>query len=468
MKLIYMTLGGSMMILAILIARLLLQNKTHRSVWLLLWALTALRLLIPFVPSSRFSVFNLPIFRQPTQAPVPQPSAAPVQTVPAAAAAPTAAVNPATVILTVWACVAAAVFLTFVIMHLVSSRRFRFAMNVELPFELPANVRVKELEGLAGPLTYGVLRPTVLLPLGMAEDTENCRRVLAHELSHIRHGDVAGKWFYLLVTALHWFNPFVWLMLYTVTQDMEMRCDAEAIKTLGGERKAYAKMLVDAEENKLRSYLTAGFSFSSTGQRLRAMLKGKTNKAVSICTAILLTMCLLAVFCTGRIIPAAKAVPAPEVPETETAELPTEETEPEIIETEAPTEEMTEAPTEEMTEAPTEAPTEQTSEPLPTESEPEPTEAPAPTEPAKRTQNAGSITPLGSMALSYGEVRTVSIGTAWAELYSDNPSVVSVSGAYSGGSGYCCTLTGLRDGAANVYYRVGDSWNFFAAVTVLP
>ena len=480
MKLMYMTLGGTMMICAILIARLLLQNKVHRSVWLLLWALTALRLIVPLIPSSPLSVFNLPLFRQ--QAPaaaVPlQPSPA-VQTAPPVAAVPQAApTNPAVVLLIVWACVAAVIFLTFIIWHLRSLYRFRFAMKVELPFALPSNVRVRELEGLSGPLTYGVLRPVILLPLGMTKDPDTCRRVLAHELSHIRHGDVAGKWFYLLVTALHWFNPFVWLMLYTLTQDMEMRCDAEAIKTLGGERNAYAKMLVEAEEQKLRSYLTAGFSFSSTAQRLRAMLKGKSNKAVSICTAILLTVCLLAVFCTGQIIPSAKAVPAPEVPETETAKLPTEETETEIIETEASTEAPTEAlteETEEMTEETTEAPTEPETESeaitesASTESEPESAEAPESTEaPAKRTTDTGSITPLGSATLAYGEMRTAGIGTAWAELYSDNPSVVSVSGAYQGSSGYCCTLTGLRDGTANVYYRVGDTWNFFAAVTVLP
>lgn len=318
MMLMYMTLGGTLMFCTVLLARQFLQNRVHRSVWLILWALTALRLMLPLAPSSRFSVFNLPLFRQQTAAPeMSQTGILPVQSVPmqpVPAAQQTAQSVTIPPYVLIWICGAVAVFLVFAILHLYASRKYRFAMKIELPFDLPKHTQVKQMEGLSSPLTYGVFRPVILLPLEMAKDTERCERVIAHELSHIRHHDIAAKWFYLLVTAVHWFNPFAWFLYYYATQDMEMRADADAIKTLGGEHRAYAELLVEAEERKLRGYLTMGLSFSSTGKRLRAIVKGKASKAASTLTAVLLAAVLLTVCCTGQMKLTAQAAPIEQLP----------------------------------------------------------------------------------------------------------------------------------------------------------
>ena len=380
MRLLVMSLGGALMICVIFLARLLLQNRTHRGVWLLLWGLVLVRLLVPLVPEAPSSIFNLPLFRQPQAAVTEtvQLPLHPVATMPVTEAPKTApTLTMANILVFVWAAVAVGVLLYFVISHLLATRKYRFAIPVDVP-DVPARVRVKELEALTSPLTYGLIRPVILLPAGASKNEEDCRRVLAHELAHIRHGDVLYKWLLLIAASVHWFNPLVWVMMHTASQDMEMRADAAAVKALG-ETENYARMLIRAEEQKLKGYLVAGFSVSGTGARLRAMLKGKANRVLSVCMTVLLSAVLLCVCCTGQMPLAAKAAPSPAPQQLDTA-LPTEETEvPEMTEvpTEAQPAETEIAPTVEPTEAPAETPIE----PAAAEAPAKPTEAPAPTEP---------------------------------------------------------------------------------------
>ena len=74
----------------------------------------------------------------------------------------------------------------------------------------------------------------------------------------------------------------------------------------------------------------------------------------------------------------------------------------------------------------------------------------------------------GGMTLSEGEARSVAVATGWIELYSDNPAVLQVSGAYDAGGVFVSGFTAVRAGSANVYYSLNGAWQLFAAVTVVP
>lgn len=58
--------------------------------------------------------------------------------------------------------------------------------------------------------SIGLLKPVILYS-GSYNESER-RMVFAHELVHIRRWDVFWKMLCALVTAMHWFNPFAWLL----------------------------------------------------------------------------------------------------------------------------------------------------------------------------------------------------------------------------------------------------------------
>ncbi len=344
--LLQMSFAGGMLIAAIALLRLFLQKYVHRSVLLLLWFLAVARLLVPILPPSETSVYNLPVFTQAEETQqivtVTPDEAVGAVTQDVRTASPTVAASvpelPAVeaarpalstekLLLLIWAGVAVLLTAAFLAFHLHSCRHYRFSLPVPEGVELPKGLRVRMLDGLSAPLTYGVFRPVVLLPVDFPwEDSGRLEHILLHEQAHIRRRDVLKKYVFLLTACVHWFNPAAWLMFFLASQDMEMRCDAIAVKALGtGHKLDYAKTLVASETARVTGLLHTGFSFSTTAKRLQALIRTKNHPVVSVLTAVVLALSLSAIFLTGQAVQAARpaVVLAPEEEEsipTETGE----------------------------------------------------------------------------------------------------------------------------------------------------
>ena len=54
--------------------------------------------------------------------------------------------------------------------------------------------------------------------------------ILTHELVHIRSLDCLRKWLLTSALCVHWFNPLVWLMVYTANRDLELACDETVLR----------------------------------------------------------------------------------------------------------------------------------------------------------------------------------------------------------------------------------------------
>ncbi|MHC1749289.1 MAG: M56 family metallopeptidase [Cellulosilyticaceae bacterium] len=91
-------------------------------------------------------------------------------------------------------------------------------------------------------MIFGIMRPTIMIPLN--ENKEALEIMLAHELTHYKYKDNVITYIQLVVVMLHWFNPFVWIAMYLMKQDMEFACDERVIK-LGTNKKQYATTLLN-------------------------------------------------------------------------------------------------------------------------------------------------------------------------------------------------------------------------------
>ena len=329
--LLEMSLAGGCLILVVIVLRALLLHRLPKALFFWLWMLALLRLLLPVFPASPLSVFA----RAPAAAPVVQQAAASAvgegaqatrteagiapaaaqappttaaQTAPlarpASAAAPEAALMPA--LTCVWLAVALLLALLLGLVYARGLRRFQSATPLHSPFlrawlkrrALRRPLEVRLCPRIDSPMTYGVLRPVILLPESAGKaDTRTLLCALEHELSHIRHFDAVWKLLIAVTVCLHWFNPLVWAMAILANRDIELCCDARVLRRGGKEeRRAYASALLRMEEARARILpLTNAFSRNALEERIGAIMNAKK---ISI-TALLLTLLIVAVALTA-------------------------------------------------------------------------------------------------------------------------------------------------------------------------
>ncbi|HUY32354.1 MAG TPA: M56 family metallopeptidase [Pirellulales bacterium] len=100
---------------------------------------------------------------------------------------------------------------------------------------LARRVGLYETDAALMPMTWGVLRPVVLLPRHAREWSGRPRRfVLLHELAHVKRCDVGFQVLGRLACALYWFHPLVWYALRRLRIERELACDDCVV--LAGER----------------------------------------------------------------------------------------------------------------------------------------------------------------------------------------------------------------------------------------
>ncbi|MCF7789921.1 MAG: SLBB domain-containing protein [Prosthecobacter sp.] len=97
------------------------------------------------------------------------------------------------------------------------------------------------------PMTWGISKRTVLLPIQAAEwEVSRLRLVLRHELAHIARGDVLITLLTTLSALLLWFHPLVWMMLRASARAREQACDDVALERSGVSADHFAAELLAA------------------------------------------------------------------------------------------------------------------------------------------------------------------------------------------------------------------------------
>ena len=301
-KVLEMSLMGSVVILITILARFLLRNRSKRFI-MILWAVVALRLIVPFGFESAFSIFNYlplptqaaPAIEEVSEAALPDNNSgayeAPVNyaefnnaDAPAAAEVPGDQVKEApsdnkavvktlpdfkSVVAVIW-------FTGMVVLTTYFSIRF-IDLKDKLKNARKIDRHVYESDNVRSPFVFGLFVPKMYLPDTL--DEAEREYVMAHERTHIRHGDWIKKYLGIAVLAIHWFNPLVWLAFVLFEQDIEMSCDETTISSLDAElRKAYAISIVSyakASNNSNKKYMVTPLGFSKN-----AFCKAEVKKRV--------------------------------------------------------------------------------------------------------------------------------------------------------------------------------------------
>ena len=320
MDILQTTFTASVFILAAVIARALLLHRLPKAAFVWMWYIAALRLLVPVSIPFRFSIYTVlgRLFKSDAPAPVtvPMPATAvvPAENMPSAAVAVegTAPVESAahipvwTILWLAGVCVAAAFFVAAYVRY---RRQFDLSRPVEHDMaarwlaEHPSRrpIAIRQTDRVSAPLTYGVLRPAILMPETTDwSDNEKINYILTHEYIHIRRFDTLAKLALIAAVCLHWFNPLVWVMYVLANRDIELSCDEAVVRSMGeNEKTAYAMALIAMEERKRAlSPLVSHFSKNAIEERIISIMKIKQKSIWSVVLAAVLVVSLATGFAT--------------------------------------------------------------------------------------------------------------------------------------------------------------------------
>jgi beta-lactamase regulating signal transducer with metallopeptidase domain len=182
-----------------------------------------------------------------------------------------------------------------------------------------------------GPMTWGVFQPVILLPkTALSWTRERTQAVLLHELAHVRRRDSLTQSLSLLLCALYWPNPLVWLGARALRREAEIAAD-DAVLGSGMKPSAYAGELLQlASEFRGHGLAVAGVSMASRTSleaRVKAVLAPNSfrtgvtvmDTAKLVCLGVVATAALA--FARPDVVDAQNVTPAAE-PAVTAAPLP--------------------------------------------------------------------------------------------------------------------------------------------------
>lgn len=170
---------------------------------------------------------------------------------------------------------------------------------------------------LASPISWGLMRPVILLNSRAVEASDEAEAIISHELAHVARMDWTKLLLARVATALFWFNPFVWVLAREAHQLREEAAD-DAVLGADIADTDYAQLLVGVARHECPGLLLGAHgvapSKSSLARRVARVLDGKSVRgpvarsfAVGVFAGAVLVAAPLAAL---TIAPSSKSIPA--------------------------------------------------------------------------------------------------------------------------------------------------------------
>ncbi len=159
-------------------------------------------------------------------------------------------------------------------------RRVRAIVRAASPIDIGAQIETLSSTAPIEPGVFGIFRPVLLLPDGIAErlTPAQLRAIVAHETCHARRRDNLTSAIHMLVEAVFWFHPLVWWIGARLVDERERACDEEVLRQ-GSEPETYAEGILGVCRLYLESPLVCVSGV--TGADLKKRIEGiMTNRII--------------------------------------------------------------------------------------------------------------------------------------------------------------------------------------------
>jgi beta-lactamase regulating signal transducer with metallopeptidase domain len=336
MNIFTVSLQAAFTILAVMVIRALFIHHLPKKIFVILWGIVICRLLLPFSIPFHFSIWNLPdAWRTQTANGTITPDVLPdgVLDILAGTASDgtpfgaekivtpwlaypsangSAGNSGISLLFWLWLAGIFACSMWFLLTHFSCKKVYNTALPVENSLvdlwlaghPLKRRLCVMQSDKVNSPLTYGILKPVILLsgPDDWRDETR-LSYVLTHEYVHIRRFDILWKWVTALTLALHWFNPLVWIMYVLVNRDLELSCDETVVRTCGEKmRSGYALTLLNLVEERSGRLVSlySNFSKNAVEERIVSIMKPRKFSFITTFAALVLICGVTLVFATNK------------------------------------------------------------------------------------------------------------------------------------------------------------------------
>lgn len=105
-------------------------------------------------------------------------------------------------------------------------------------------IPLKKSNDFTAPMLVGIFRPVIYVPYRDIS-SEELTMIFMHELTHYKRRDLWYKWFSLIVNAIHWFNPFIYIAVKNINEACELSCDESVTRDMtDAEKKLYMRTII--------------------------------------------------------------------------------------------------------------------------------------------------------------------------------------------------------------------------------
>lgn len=160
------------------------------------------------------------------------------------------------------------------------------------------NIPLRVTRAADCPMLAGFLYPALYLP---DEDlsTEDAAFIFRHELTHYKQRDLWLKLLLVAARAVHWFNPLVHHMARLAQEDIEMACDEAVVRGMDlSARRAYGQTILRSVEKQVKKRALVS-CFTGDKEGLMRRLEGLFEKRIKKCGIVLVLGAALSVGALG-------------------------------------------------------------------------------------------------------------------------------------------------------------------------
>ena len=174
--------------------------------------------------------------------------------------------------------------------------------------ELSINTKVhlRTCNTVGSPMLIGIFRPVILIP-NIDKDYKRLKMIFLHELNHYKRKDIIIKAFGLVINAVHWFNPLIYILLKKMDKYCEYSIDEKVVEEMDiNDRKYYGETILSVVSSSMFKKASLTTAMGSSGKQLKTRLENmiysfkitRKKQSISVFAAILILISGFTVACS--------------------------------------------------------------------------------------------------------------------------------------------------------------------------